>query len=113
MIDPQRPNAGADVHVEDAHGAQPVHYAAAAGSMEKLTALTNAGADLDAVTHNGFTALCWAAQVGARVAPQALFSRSRPSLSLSTASHTGLPGRLFVVPAWALPVPVSDGYIAI
>ena len=75
------------MHVEDAHGAQPVHYAAAAGSMEKLTALTNAGADLDAVTHNGFTALCWAAQVGARVAPQALFSRSRPSLSLHRVAY--------------------------
>ena len=55
---------GADVHVQDMHGAQPVHYAAGSGSTGKVAALCNAGADLDAVTHNGFTALCWAAQVG-------------------------------------------------
>lgn len=55
---------GADVHVQDMHGAQPVHYAAGSGSTSKVAALCNAGADLDAVTHNGFTALCWAAQLG-------------------------------------------------
>jgi hypothetical protein len=99
---------GADVHAQDIHGAQPVHYAAAAGSPSKLAALCNAGADLDAVTHNGFTALCWAAQRGHLSVVRALVGPMM-AVTMSWPDNDDAP----VPGATALGLALAKGHVAV
>lgn len=49
------PSAGVEVDIPDNDGYTALHFAAAAGSLEAVRYLVDAGADTSAVADNGFT----------------------------------------------------------
>jgi len=77
------------VHVRDEYLKTPLHWAAEYDRSDMAQMLLNSGADLEAATSWGATALDWAATMGSTAVAELLLARGATGMSLVVAASLG------------------------